>query len=124
MSNWPNSDDNLFSSSLASYLDRKILILLRDGREFLGTFRSFDQYANIVLEGTLERIMVGNLFCDIPLGLYIIRGENIMLIGERESDEKELPPHMTCVSVTEIRKAQKEELKGSTTRKMDFLDFD
>ncbi|XP_016541161.1 sm-like protein LSM1B isoform X2 [Capsicum annuum] len=95
------TDDNLFSSSLASYLD-----------------------TNIVLEGTLERIMVGNLFCDIPLGLYIIRGENVMLIGERESDEKELPPHMTCVSVAEIRKAQKEELKGSTTRKMDFLDFD
>ncbi|WMV60108.1 hypothetical protein MTR67_053493 [Solanum verrucosum] len=129
MSNWSDSNDNLFSSSLASYLDRKIIILLRDGRELLGTFRSFDQYANIVLEGTSERVIVGNLCCDIPLGLYIVRGENVMLIGQRESNKEELPPHMTCVSETEIKRAQKadknaEELKGSTRRRMEFLDFD
>ncbi|XP_060209997.1 sm-like protein LSM1B isoform X1 [Lycium barbarum] len=123
MSNWPQSDNNLFSSSLASYLDRKILILLRDGREFLGTFRSFDQYANIVLEDTSEREMVGNLYCDIPLGLYIVRGENVMLIGERESNEEELPPYMTSVSAAEIKRAQKAD-KGAMRRKMEFLDFD
>ncbi|CAN4096508.1 unnamed protein product [Withania somnifera] len=124
MSNWSDSDDNLFSSSLASYLDRKILILLRDGRELLGTFRSFDQYANIVLDGTSERVMVGNLYCDIPLGLYIVRGENVMLIGEQEFDEEELTPHMTRVS-------SKRKLKGRTrmrrikgSRRMEFLDFD
>ncbi|RQM25564.1 hypothetical protein B5M09_005473 [Aphanomyces astaci] len=38
--------------------------------------------ANIVLEGTCERHVVGNTYCDIPLGLYIIRGENIVLMGE------------------------------------------
>lgn len=38
--------------------------------------------ANVVLEGALERIMVGELFCDLPLGLYIIRGENVVLICE------------------------------------------
>lgn len=38
--------------------------------------------ANVVLEGALERIIVGALFCDLPLGLYIIRGENVVLIGE------------------------------------------
>ncbi|KAL3323011.1 hypothetical protein AABB24_040219, partial [Solanum stoloniferum] len=104
MSNWSDSNDNLFSSSLAGYLDRKIIILLRDGRELLGTFRSFDQYANIVLEGTSERVIVGNLYCDISLGLYIVRGENVMLIGQRESNKEELPPYMTCVSETEIKR--------------------
>ncbi|XP_015060869.1 sm-like protein LSM1B [Solanum pennellii] len=129
MSNWSDSNDYLFSSSLASYLDGKIIILLRDGRELLGTLRSFDQYANIVLEGTKERVIVGNLYCDISLGLYIVRGENVMLIGQRESDEEELPPHMTCVSEIEIKRVQKadknaEELKGSTRRRMEFIDFD
>lgn len=38
--------------------------------------------ANVVLEGALERITVGELYCDLPLGLYIIRGENVVLIGE------------------------------------------
>ncbi|XP_009627315.1 sm-like protein LSM1B [Nicotiana tomentosiformis] len=126
---WSDADHTLFSSSLASYLDRKILILLRDGRKILGTFRSFDQYANIVLEGTSERVMVGNLYCDIPLGLYVIRGENVVLIGERESAEEELSPHMTCVSAAEIKRAQKAEkdaaeLKGSMRKRMEFLDFD
>ena len=38
--------------------------------------------ANAVLEGACERAIVGDLYCDIPLGLYIIRGENVVLIGE------------------------------------------
>jgi len=38
--------------------------------------------ANVVLEGACERVIVGDLYCDIPLGLYIIRGENVVLIGE------------------------------------------
>ena len=38
--------------------------------------------ANVILEGAYERAIVGNLYCDIPLGLYVIRGENVVLIGE------------------------------------------
>nr|GMC76160.1 sm-like protein LSM1B [Ipomoea batatas]GME10693.1 sm-like protein LSM1B [Ipomoea batatas] len=127
---WSGSDHTTFlSSSIASYLDRKILVLLRDGRKLFGTFRSFDQYANVVLEGVCERVIVGNLYSDIPLGLYIVRGENVVLIGELGSSEEELPQHMIHVSVTEIRRAQRAEkeaadLKGSMRRRMEFLDFD
>lgn len=90
----------------------KLLVLLRDGRKLLGILRSFDQFgtvyhpffyrdifilifevnltgyecsdaaANAVLEGACERVIVGEIYCDIPLGLYIIRGENVVLIGE------------------------------------------
>jgi small nuclear ribonucleoprotein (snRNP)-like protein len=89
----------------------KLLVLLRDGRKLLGILRSFDQFgvkcfyshrsgltyynvlndwkfnishiaANAVLEDACERAIVGDLYCDIPLGLYIIRGENVVLIGE------------------------------------------
>lgn len=38
--------------------------------------------ANAVLEGACERVIVGDLYCDLPLGLYVIRGENVVLIGE------------------------------------------
>ena len=38
--------------------------------------------ANAVLEGSCERVIVGDLYCDISLGLYVIRGENVVLIGE------------------------------------------
>ncbi|KAF2323638.1 hypothetical protein GH714_036428 [Hevea brasiliensis] len=65
-----------------------------------------------------ERVIVGDLYCDIPLGLYVIRGENVVLIGELDLEREELPPHMTRVSAAEIRRAQKAEreakdLKGS-----------
>jgi hypothetical protein len=38
--------------------------------------------ANLVLEGAYERIIVGNSYGDIPLGLYVIRGENVVLLGQ------------------------------------------
>lgn len=38
--------------------------------------------ANVVLQGACERVIVGEQYCDVPLGLYVIRGENVVLIGE------------------------------------------
>ncbi|PNX95982.1 U6 snRNA-associated Sm-like protein LSm1 [Trifolium pratense] len=70
----------------------------------MGTLRSFDQFANAVLEGACERVIVGDLYCDIPLGLYVIRGENVVLIGEMDLEREELPPHITRVPTEEIRK--------------------
>ncbi|XP_044462864.1 sm-like protein LSM1B [Mangifera indica] len=126
---WASPEDISLSTSLATYLDKKILVLLRDNRKLLGLLRSFDQFANVVLEGACERIIVGDLYCDIPLGLYVIRGENVVLIGELDLEKEELPPHMTHVSTEEIKRAQKAEkdatvLKGSMRKRMEFLDFD
>lgn len=126
---WAAPDELLLSTSLATYLDKKLLVLLRDGRKLLGLLRSFDQFANVVLEGACERVIVGDLYCDVPLGLYVIRGENVVLIGELDLEKEELPPHMTCVSEADIRKAQKAErdasdLKGTMRKRMEFLDFD
>ncbi|XP_042021963.1 sm-like protein LSM1B [Salvia splendens] len=126
---WDGPEDVYLSTSLASYHDKKLLVLLRDGRKLLGILRSFDQFANAVLEGACERVIVGELYCDIPLGLYIIRGENVVLIGELELNKDELPSHMTRVSSAEIKRAQKaereaSELKGLMIKRMDFLDMD
>lgn len=38
--------------------------------------------ANLVLQDTIERIYVGNEYGDIPRGIYIVRGENVVLLGE------------------------------------------
>ncbi|KAJ4842718.1 hypothetical protein Tsubulata_043631 [Turnera subulata] len=133
-SKWVKTDsecpeDVYLSTSLASYLDKKLLVLLRDGRKLMGILRSFDQFANAVLEGACERVIVGELYCDIPLGLYVIRGENVVLIGELDLEREELPPHMTRVSAAEIKRAQKAEreasdLKGTMRKRMEFLDLD
>jgi len=121
--------DNFPATSLADNLDKKLLVILRDGRKIIGILRSFDQFANVVLEEALERIMVGELFCDLPLGLYIIRGENVVLIGELDLEKEELPSFMQRVSPAEIKQAQKAEkdateLKGTMRKRMEFLDLD
>ncbi|KAF8045086.1 hypothetical protein N665_5618s0002 [Sinapis alba] len=126
---WAGPEDIYLSTSLASYLDRKILVLLRDGRKLMGTLRSFDQFANAVLEGACERVIVGEQYCDIPLGLYVIRGENVVLIGDLDTEREELPPNMNRVSETEIKRAQKvereaSELRGTMRKRMEFLDYD
>ena len=59
----------------------RALVMLRDGRKILGTLRSFDQFANLVLEHAVERVIVGAKFSDFPLGLYVIRAENLALLG-------------------------------------------
>ncbi|KAM0959566.1 hypothetical protein TB2_024322 [Malus domestica] len=118
---WAGPEDVYLSTSLASYLDKKLLVLLRDGRKLLGILRSFDQFANAVLEGACERVIVGDLYCDIPLGLYVIRGENVVLIGELDSEREELPPHMTRVSAAEIKRAQKAEREASDLKGSGFV---
>ena len=59
-----------------------VLIEILDGRHLIGTLRSFDQYGNMVLESARERHYIENQFADVPLGLYIVRGENVVLLGE------------------------------------------
>ncbi|EEH11675.1 conserved hypothetical protein [Histoplasma capsulatum G186AR] len=41
--------------------------------------------ANLVLQGTVERLYAGNLFADIQRGIYLVRGENVLLLGEVSS---------------------------------------
>ncbi|KHG02862.1 putative U6 snRNA-associated Sm-like protein LSm1 [Gossypium arboreum] len=103
---WAGPDDIFLSTSLATYLD-----------------------TNVVLEGACERVIVGDLYCDIPLGQYVIRGENVVIIGELDLEKEELPSRMNPVSEDEIKRAQKAEreatdLKGSMRKRMEFLDFD
>jgi U6 snRNA-associated Sm-like protein LSm1 len=43
--------------------------------------RTFDQFSNIVLEDAVERRHFGKKCTDIPLGLFILRGDNIVLLG-------------------------------------------
>ena len=126
---WASLEDIYLPISLASYLDKKVVLQLRDDRKLIGVLRSFDQFANVVMEGAYERIIVGDLYCDMQLGLYVVRGENVVLTGELDLEREELPQHMTCVSEAEITRAQKAErevvhLQRSIRKRLEFLDFD
>lgn len=73
----------MVSASLVDLLGKSVLILLRDGRKLIGDLLSFDQYSNIVVSNTAERKVIGGKYFDEPLGLYVIRGENVVLIGDQ-----------------------------------------
>lgn len=45
------------ASSILEQVDSRLLILLRDGKNLIGTLRTFDQYLNLVLENTVERVI-------------------------------------------------------------------
>ncbi|XP_043269205.1 U6 snRNA-associated Sm-like protein LSm1 [Venturia canescens] len=107
------------TASLLDELDKKLMVLLRDGRTLIGYLRSVDQFANLVLHHTIERIHVGKEYGDIPRGVFIIRGENVVLLGEIDRDkEKDLP--LSEVSVDDILDAQRreQELKQDQERLM------
>jgi U6 snRNA-associated Sm-like protein LSm1 len=38
--------------------------------------------ANLVLQDTTERLFAGELYADVKYGVYIVRGENVLLLGE------------------------------------------
>lgn len=37
---------------------------------------------NLVLQNTIERLYAGNLYAEIPRGIFLVRGENVLLLGE------------------------------------------
>ncbi|XP_037952139.1 U6 snRNA-associated Sm-like protein LSm1 [Teleopsis dalmanni] len=96
------------TAHLLEEVDKKLMVLLRDGRTLIGYLRSVDQFANLVLHRTIERIHVGNEYGDIPRGVFIIRGENVVLLGEIDR-EKETKLPLKEISVDEILDAQRRE---------------
>ncbi|PIK59616.1 putative U6 snRNA-associated Sm-like protein LSm1-like [Apostichopus japonicus] len=62
--------------------------------------------ANLVLHRTIERIYVGKQYGDIPRGIFVVRGENVELLGEIDlKNEGNLP--LEEVSVENILQAQR-----------------
>jgi len=63
------------------YLNKNVVILLKDERYFYGIMNSFDQYNSIALNFATERLFYENLFAEKRLGLISLRGESVIFIG-------------------------------------------
>lgn len=95
---------NLLSLSL-----ELVLIVLWDGRHIIGTLSSYDQYGSLVLEKSKERHFAQGKYCDIDMGIYLIRGENIALIGEIDPVVDASNPLLVPASWDEVQQLEKEE---------------
>jgi U6 snRNA-associated Sm-like protein LSm1 len=135
------------AASMVEQLDRRLLVILRDGRHLVGILRTFDQFSNMVLQETSERrILVvaeeegaepsstqGGTVCyqtDIELGLFVVRGDSVVLFGEVYEDEEEIGDgRVRFVSLEEFERLQEEETrrKGESEERREepiIWDFD
>lgn len=81
------------TAAIVGSVDRKIFVQLRDGRMLFGVLRTFDQYANLILQHTVERIYIEgqNKYGECDRGVFMVRGENVVMLGEVDIDKEDLP---------------------------------
>ncbi|KAA1139094.1 SM-like, degradation of cytoplasmic mRNAs and positively regulates transcription initiation [Puccinia graminis f. sp. tritici] len=129
-------------------------ISLRDGKKLIGVLRSYDQFANLVLQDTIERIHVGIeskedhqdsnsqhdqqqiaegsetqnnkkkkkkdgicKYTDIWRGIYLVRGENVVLLGEIDLDkEDEIIKRFEYHSLETVSELQQQEIQTKAER--------
>jgi len=107
------------TASLIDSVDKKLLVILRDGRNLIGILRSYDQFANLVLQNTLERIIVNDCYGEKERGVFIIRGENVVLLGEIDKDkEQDGYPTLNKVSYEKIKELHEQEIKDKKAREL------
>ena len=97
------------AASLVDQLDKRVLVILRDGRNLVGVMRSFDQFSNVVLEDAVERRVVipakegvNAVYGDAPLGLYDVRGDSIVLLGEVDDAREASPQHPARMDIRDV----------------------
>lgn len=106
-------------AALLPAIDRRIVVVLHDGRKLFGVLRSFDQFgmslgilykhfvtcisltifnhlmflmriANLVIQDTVERIYINQqTFGETSRGVFIVRGENVVYVGELDENLEE-----------------------------------
>ena len=76
------------SKLLVEFVDKKVSIITNDGRLIVGMLKGFDNVTNVILEGSEERVFSQDEGVErIPLGLYLVRGDNITCVGEVNEEQ-------------------------------------
>ncbi|KAI8631032.1 Sm-like ribonucleoprotein [Xylariaceae sp. FL1651] len=129
------------AAQLLDLTDKKLLLVLRDGRKLVGILRSWDQFANLVLQSTVERIFatitdphthqLKGLYADKPHGIFLVRGENVLLLGEIDLDKDDDPPagyekaeFGLVEKLTNERKAAEKVKEKNRLKKLSTLGFE
>lgn len=84
--------------------------------------------ANIVLQSTTERIFAQQpptpdspspqgIYADEHHGIFLVRGENVLLLGEIDLDKDDLPPPGYALAELDVVKKLADEKKAADKRK-------
>ncbi|KKY23434.1 putative small nuclear ribonucleoprotein [Phaeomoniella chlamydospora] len=101
------------AAQLLDLTDKKLMLVLRDGRKLIGVLRSWDQFANLVLADTIERYYLPSphsLYADAKRGTFLVRGENVLLLGEIDLDkDDDVPAPYTEAPLEQVFSIKKEQ---------------
>ena len=107
-------------TSLAEQLDKVVLLVLRDGKHLIGRLTSYDNFGSLVLENSSERKFAGGKYCDVEQGVFLVRGENITLIGEVDKEmEAAAMQSGLGLQLAELEEVQRLEEEEEAKRKAD-----
>ncbi|GER34775.1 small nuclear ribonucleoprotein family protein [Striga asiatica] len=83
----PSEDKMATGAGVETLVDQTISIITNDGRNIVGVLKGFDQATNIILDESHERVYsTKEGVQQLVLGLYIIRGDNISIVGELDEE--------------------------------------
>mmetsp|Transcript_26395 Transcript_26395/g.73782 ORF Transcript_26395/g.73782 Transcript_26395/m.73782 type:complete len:96 (+) Transcript_26395:74-361(+) len=74
------------TSILNDLIEKQISVLTNDGRNVVGILQGVDQMTNIILTNSHERIFSESGTEKEELGLYIVKGDNVAVLGEIDED--------------------------------------
>ncbi|KAL7641146.1 UNVERIFIED_CONTAM: hypothetical protein RMT77_008284 [Armadillidium vulgare] len=75
------------TQAIESYVNHLVSVITSDGRNIVGTLKGYDQTVNLILDECHERVYSTNRGVEqVILGLYIIRGDNVAVVGEVDED--------------------------------------
>jgi len=81
---------------------------------------SYDQFSNFSLQDAIERrtVMIDDVcyYTDIPLGLYMVRGDSMVLLGQVHDTDTDM---MKQVSLAEFEELQTKQSSDADTVEWD-----
>lgn len=80
------------AAAIIGSVDKKVFLMLYDGRTVIGVLRSFDQFGNLIIHDAQERLYYADTkqWAESPLEtVVLIRGENLVMMGELDIDKED-----------------------------------
>merc|ERR1712196_217592 len=75
------------AANLAKLVNQMVSVITADGRNIVGNLKGYDQHLNIIIDECHERVYSSVSGVEqVVLGLYIIRGDNIAVIGQLDEE--------------------------------------
>jgi small nuclear ribonucleoprotein (snRNP)-like protein len=71
-------------------VNKEVSVTTLDGRNLMGILKGFDQNINLILQKCVENVYDTGTgkWNQIPLGLYLVRGNNVSFVAEVDTSKK------------------------------------